>query len=259
MKLDDIYRYFISTGMSPAEAAQATAWQAISNPSGSITQLKTPEKWYSDEEIYNFYAPDFGAAISYPVQRDPQTKALLQGIDPLAAYTKEKLSEIVQAKRPITFGDISNIASNVSRDLQKPEYGSVSFASTYGISPQDYYNQLKDIVVQQQSAQREIDKQKNTHPFSQRGLPDPTLRYGLVSKPAEKVIAYKPAFDYVLKKSTEQEQKFRKAGLTGAQLDESLRKYTDKISDAVLKKIDESGITPFVEEAKKLSSVKKGK
>lgn len=257
MNLSDIYNYFLSQGLSPQEAAQAAAWQAITNPSGSITQLKVPQKWYSDDEIYNFYAPDFSAALNFPVVRDPQG-ALDVNVDPLAAYTSESLKNVLNTKGKITFGDLSNIASNASKQLRTPNYGSKLF-SDYNISTQDYYNQLKDIAVQYQTAQREIDKQKETHPFAQRGLPDPTLRYGLVNNPAQKLIAYQPAVDYLNKKSAEQEQKFRKAGLTGTQLNDSLKKYRVEISKAVQKKIDESGITPFVEEAKNLVSVKKGK
>lgn len=258
MNLNDIYNYFLSQGMSPAAAAQATAWQAITNPSGSLSQLRAPERWYSNQEIYDYYAPNYSAAINFPVQRDPQTKILAPDIDPLAAYTSESINNILNKKGKLTFGDISNIASNAAKTLRTPEYGSKLF-SDYNISTQDYYNQLKDIVNEYTSAQRQIETQSKTHPFAQRGLPNPNLRYGIKDDPTRDLVAYKPAVDYITKKRAEQEQKFRKAGLTGTQLDDSLKKYTAEITKAVQAKIDASGVTPFLDRAKQLASVKKGK
>ena len=264
MNLNDIYNYFLSQGMSPAAAAQATAWQAITNPSGSLSQLRAPERWYSNQEIYDYYAPNFSAALNFPVQRDAQGNlAFDQGgkplTDPLAAYTSENINNILKTKNKITFGDISNIASRAPKELNSPKYGGVSLATQYGISPQDYYNQLKDIVNEYNTAQKQIETQSKTHPFAQRGLPNPNLRYGLADDPTRDLVAYKPAVDYITKKRAEQEQKFRKAGLTGTQLDDSLKKYTTEISKSVQAKIDASGVTPFLDRAKQLASVKKGK
>lgn len=257
--------------MSPAEAAQATAWQAISNPTGNITQLKAPQRYYTDQEIYDFYAPNYSAALNFPITRsttvqvrDPKTNKMIntpvldQGIDPLAAYTAESIKNIINSKGKLTFGDISNIASNAGKTLKTPEYGSKLF-SDYNISTQDYYNQLKDIATEYTAAQRQIETQSTTHPFAQRGLPNPNLRYGIADDPKRGLVAYKPAVDYLNKKKTEQEQKFRKAGLTGTQLNDSLNKYTAEIAKSLQSKIDASGITPFLETAKQLASVKKGK
>lgn len=256
MNLNDIYKYFLSQGMRPTEAAQATLWQAITNPSGSITQLKAPERYYSDQEIYDYYAPNYSSALNFPVQRDPQTKALAQGIDPLAAYTSESIKNILGTKGKITFGDISNIASNASLKLKTPEYGSKLF-SDYNITTQDYYNQLKDIVNEYTTAQKQIETQSKTHPFAQRGLPNPNLKFGVRNDAAKSTVAYPGVEDYFKNKVRAQEQALRKAGATGNDLKIAIEKYTDTLTTNLEKKIEASGVSPFLLEAKNLLAVKK--
>lgn len=256
MNLNDIYKYFLSQGMSASEAAQATLWQAITNPTGNITQLKAPERWYSDQEIYDYYAPNYSSALNFPVQRDPQTKMLAPDVDPLAAYTSESIKNVLKNKGKITFGDISNIASNAAKVLKKPEYGSKLF-SDYNITTQDYYNQLKDIVNEYTTAQKQIETQSKTHPFAQRGLPNPNLRYGVRNDATKNTIAYPGIDEYFKNKVRAQEQALRKQGATGNDLKVAMDRFADTLSTNIEKKIDASGVTPFLLEAKNLISVKK--
>lgn len=256
MNLNDIYNYFLSQGMSASEAAQATLWQAITNPSGSLSQLRAPERWYSDQEIYDYYAPNYSAALNFPVRRDPQTKILAPDIDPLAAYTSESIKDVLNKKGKLTLGDISNIASNAAKTLKKPEYGSKLF-SDYNISTQDYYNQLKDIATEYTSAQRQIETQSKTHPFAQRGLPNPNLRFGVRNDAAKNTVAYPGVDEYFKNKVRAQEQALRKQGVTGNDLNIAMNKFADTLSTNIQKKIEASGVTPFLLEAKNLISVKK--
>lgn len=273
MNLQDIYNYFLSQGLTPAEAAQATAWQAISNPTGNITQLKVPQKYYTDQEIYDFYAPNYSAALNFPITRsttiqvrDPKTNKLIntpvldQGIDPLAAYTAESINNIINSKGNLTFGDISNIASNASAALRTPQYGGGSKPfSDYYIGTQDYYNQLKDLVSEYNTAKREITAQATTHPFAQRGLPNPNLRFGIKNDPTKNTVVYPGADEYFKNKVKAQEQILRKAGATGRDLQVAITQYSDTLSANMQKKLDASGLTPFLYEANKLVNVKKGK
>ena len=109
------------------------------------------------------------------------------------------------------------------------------------------------------TAKKQIDIQQETHPYAQRGLPNPNLRYSVVNDPNRNYVAYQPAVDYVAQKTKAQEQALRKAGLTGNTLVGALKQYRNELAANVQKKIDESGITPFTVEAQKMYSVKKGK
>jgi len=227
--LNEYYKNLVGSGTDPIEAAQIVSYQLIDNPSGSLTKIKLPPKWYTYDDYLSYSAPDYVQAISY------------QGDDPLAVASRDLL-----ANPNTTLTDIS-VFSRSNRD------------KLAGLDPGDYYNQLKDLYDQRESAKKGYEKQLETHEFSQYGLPDPTLRYGVKERVenGKTYVLYQPAVDYLNKKTTDYYNKLRNNGLEANTAAERTAMYNQKLSAAVENKITQAGYSPFVEAVAKLRKIKK--
>ena len=228
--LNKYYETLIAGGTDPTEAAQIAAYQLIDNPSGSITKIKLPPKWYTQNEWYAYSAPDFLAAINY------------DGEDKLAQAARDLL-----AKPNTTLRDISELS-------RKAE----TINLLRGTSSGDYYNQLKDLYDQKESARKSYEKQLETHEFSQYGLPDPTLRYGLQEKTVGRYtyIPYKPAVEYVDKKVNNYYEKLLASGMDKETAQKRVALYKQGIATSVEKKLADSGYSPFLEKVAELRKIK---
>jgi len=222
--LNKYYETLIAGGTDPTEAAQIAAYQLIDNPGGSITKIKLPPKWYTQGEWYEYSAPDFLAAINYA------------GDDEIALASRDLL-----ANPNTTLTDIS------------------AFARANRRGDMDVYQQLKDLYDQRESARKSYEKQLETHEFSQYGLPDPTLRYGLQEKTVGRYtyIPYKPAVEYVDKKVTNYYNKLRGSGMDEETAQKRVALYRQGISTSVEKKLADSGYSPFLEKVAELRKIKK--
>lgn len=227
--LNKYYQSLISSGYDPVEAAQITAYQYIDNPTGSLTKIKLPPKWYTQEDYYSYSAPDYLAAVSYT------------GNDPLAIASRDLL-----LSPDINLSKIS-------------EFTRQNYDKLKGTTSGEFYNQLKDLYDQKTAAEKAYEKQTQTHEFVQYGLPDPTVRYGVEEKVVngKKYIPYAPAVEYINKKYQDYYNKLRATGLEADRAAERTALYREKLTSAVEKKIEASGINPFVEKIAELRKIKK--
>lgn len=222
--LNKYYQTLINSGMDPIEAAQTAAYQYLDNPSGSITKIKLPPKWYTYDEWLNYSAPDYLAALNY------------EGDDNIAIGARDLL-----INPNTTLTDIS------------------TFARANRQEGQDIYGQLKDLYDQRESAKKSYQKQLETHEFAQYGLPDPTIRYGVTERVegGKTYIPYAPAVEYVNKKQKDYYTKLTGSGLDPKLAAERTALYQRKLVSAVENKITQSGLNPFVEKISELRKVKK--
>lgn len=241
LEFDDLYNEFLNSTGDPVTAAQYAAYQYIINPTGSIKQIKMPDKWYSDKEWLDYEAPDYVRAVEY------------SGDDPLSQFTSE------------VFKNTDRLQNEGLTYLQ--EQARQADLTDTGLSTQDYYNQIKDYYNQWQSAQTKIKNQKSTHTFIKYGLPDPTTRY--VVNPAEVVEGKTELFPFTVGKNKESipEVVTRKVNEINQQLqsrgmDKSLAKeyavaYGKKLFDTYQQQINASNISPFVVAAARRRQVAK--
>lgn len=231
LDLNKYYDSLINSGYDPIEAAQIVAYQYIDNPSGSITKIKLPPKWYTEDEYYSYNAPDYLAAVNY------------EGDDDIA----DKVAEFARSEN-FTLPGISKFARD-NRNL---------------FGDQDVYAQLKDLYDQKESARKSYEKQLETHEFSQYGLPDPTTRYSAmpgVRKNAEgrniTYVPYQPAVEFVDKKATNYYLNLVNNGVAKPEALKSLKIYKNSLISAVDQKIAQASISPFIDKASELRRVKK--
>ena len=65
INLGELYNYYVNKYQDKKTAAQYTAFQLLSNPSGSVAGLKEPQKWYSQDEWLSYEAPAYLAIKNY--------------------------------------------------------------------------------------------------------------------------------------------------------------------------------------------------
>jgi hypothetical protein len=231
LDLNKYYQTLVQSGYDPIDAAQITAYQYIDNPSGSITKIKLPPKWYTEQDYYEYSAPDFLAAANYV--GDDEVANKVATFVTSENFTLPGISAFVRANRSI-FGD------------------------------SDGYAQLKDLYDQKESARKSYEKQLETHEFSQYGLPDPTTRYSVmpgVRKNAQgravQYVAYQPAIEYVDKQVTNYYNNLRNSGLSETDAQKNLQRYQNALMSAVDQKISQAAISPFLDKVAELRKIKK--
>ena len=231
LDLNKYYDSLINSGYDPIEAAQIVAYQYIDNPSGSITKIKLPPKWYTEDEYYSYNAPDYLAALNYAGEDDIANK--VAEFARSENFTLPGISKFVRENRSIFAG-------------------------------QDGYAQLKDLYDQKESARKGYEKQLESHEFTQYGLPDPTTRYSAmpgVRKNAEgrniTYVPYQPAVEFVDKKAINYYNNLRNNGVAEPEAKKYLEKYKSSLISAVDQKIAQASISPFIDKASELRRVKK--
>ena len=227
LDLGQVYNQYITEFQDPVKASQYTAFQYIANPKGTIASFKKPPTWYSKDEWYAYDAPDYLAAKEYT------------GDDKLAQYTRDTI------KNATSLTDLQ-LAAKAGKDKLQDT----------GLGVNDYYDQLKDIYYQKNSAEKAYAKQKETHVFSQYGL-NPEARYGLVNSPDGNTVAYKPAVDYVNKKSNQRYADLIKRGVSAQNAKSYTEAYVKNLGSAVLAKINAAGINPFTDQVRAKLGVRK--
>jgi hypothetical protein len=231
LDLNKYYKTLISSGYDPVEAAQIVAYQYIDNPSGSITKIKLPPKWYTEEDYFSYSAPDYLAAVNY--QGDDEVANKIAEFARGENFTLPGISKFVRENRSIFGGE-------------------------------DGYAQLKDLYDQKESARKGYEKQLESHEFTQYGLPDPTVRYGAMPgyrKNAQgktvQYVAYQPAVEYIDKKITNYYNQLRASGLDEKQAQQSIPRLRDRLVAEVDKKIAQASISPFLDKVAELRKIKK--
>lgn len=227
LDLGQVYNQYITEFQDPVKASQYTAFQYIANPKGTIASFKKPPTWYSKDEWYAYDAPDYLAAKEYA------------GDDKLAQYTRDT---IINAT---SLTDLQ-LAAKAGKDKLKDS----------GLGVNDYYDQLKDIYYQKNSAEKAYAKQKETHVFSQYGL-NPEARYGLTNSQDGNTVAYKPAVDYINKKATARYADLIKRGVSAQNAKSYTEAYVKNLGSAVLAKINAAGINPFTDQVRAKLGVRK--
>jgi len=268
INLGELYNYYVNKYQDKKTAAQYTAFQLLSNPSGSVAGLKEPQKWYSQDEWLQYEAPGYIGAVSYT------------GNDGLNQFISKAL------KKSRTLPELqTEIRKANSPSVWKtdPTYSGVKdFTLTdYNIDTSGLYNQAKDLWTQKESADKKYKSQAGTHPFSQYGLPDPNLRFTVYDKPynaskaaqapgssfagrertaqydPNKFVPYKPAVDYINKATQSFGDSLLKKGISKATATQYAAQYKAALQSAVQKKLDESELSPFVQKVFELRKLRK--
>ena len=261
INLGELYNYYVNKYQDKKTAAQYTAFQLLSNPSGSVAGLKEPQKWYSQDDWYNYEAPAFVAIKNY------------SGTDPLNQYLSRAI------KKSNNLAELQTELRKVSnKDYWGKEYKDIpeiKLGITYDINTNDLVNQATSLWSQKESADKKYKSQMSTHPFSQYGLPDPTLRYTVYTKPTDptagssfagrgtvkfdptKYVQYKPAVDYINKATASFADSLYKKGLSRTDAIKYGAQYKTALEAAVQKKLDESELSPFVQKVLELRKIRK--
>lgn len=255
--LNKLYNYYLNKYGDKKTAAQYTAFQYLSNPTGSVAGLKEPEKYYTLDEYYNYNAPSYSSLINFT--GDTNT------LDALTKYTANALKPY--KGKTLQLADLSRIAQGAQNAgaLDDTNYNT-----------QDYYNQLKDIYTEKTAAEKAFEKQKNTHPYAQFGLGDPNLRYTVYTKPTDptagssfagrdtankfdpsKYVQYKPAVDYVAKSMQSFGDTLLKKGIKVDKIRIYQEQFRTALEKAVQSKLDSSNLSPFVDQVKALRPIRK--
>ena len=261
INLGELYNYYVNKYQDKKTAAQYTAFQLLSNPSGSVAGLKEPQKWYSQDEWLNYEAPAYIEIVNY------------KGNDPLNKY----ISVAVKKSRSLPELQTELRKANSSGIwLKDPAYAGIPKFTLldYNVDTNSLYTQVKDVWAQKESADKKYKSQIGTHPFSQYGLTDPNLRFTVYAdsnanlkqyppgqKPnltdPKKYVPYKPAIDYIAKATQSFGDKIYKAGIRGDQYAKYVSQYKGALQDAVQKKLDESELSPFVQKVMELRKIRK--
>lgn len=265
INLGELYNYYLNKYQDKKTAAQYTAFQYLSNPSGSVAGLKEPQKWYSQDEWYEYEAPAFLAIKNY------------SGDDPLNQYVSKAINESKNlAELQTKLRKVSNkdYWDKGYENIQKIELG-----KTYDINTNDLINQATTLWSQKESADKKYKTQIGTHPFSQFGLPDPNLRFTVYTDPnattkkfppgqkptykktqyqdTSKYVPYKPALDYINKSTQTFGDTLAKKGLSKADVAKYTVQYKTALQAAVQKQLDDSELSPFVQKVLELRKIRK--
>lgn len=267
--LNKLYNYYLNKYGDKRTAAQYTAFQYLSNPSGSVAGLKEPQKYYSQDEWLSYEAPAYLAIKNY------------NGTDPTNLYVSaainksNNLAELQTELRRV--GD--TLTTSKTSWLYDPAYSKVPKDFRLGknsdITTNDLINQVGTFWSQKESAEKKYKNQQDTHPYAQFGLGDPNLRYtvfnvsdALVSPgtkqmpvakyPTNKYVQYKPGVDYITKATSAFGNNISaKYGISGKQLATYSKQFQDALSKAVQAKLDASPLSPFVDQVKALRPIRK--
>jgi len=264
--LNKLYNYYLTKYGDKKTAAQYTAFQYLSNPTGSVAGLKEPQKYYSQDEWLSYEAPAYNQAINY-TGNDSLNKWISVAFKK-AKSLPELQTEIRKANSPDIWSKDTAYAGIPKFDL-----------NSYNLDTSSLYTQVKDIFAQKESADKKYKNQQDTHPYAQFGLGDPNLRYTVYTNPNDttkkyppgqkpvfqttkfndtsKYVQYKPAVDYIAKSTQAFGDKIYKAGIRGDQYSKYVGQYKGALQDAIQKKLDANNLSPFLDQVKALRPIRK--
>lgn len=201
---NDVYKGYVTQYKDPFKAAEYTVF-------GRLTGSKKVPTTYSQEQWYEYEAPDYWRAVSYT------------GDDALAKYTRDALKGAKSFDQLISIAKGANSGTN---KLLSAEYGVV-----------DYYSDLKELWKQRTSAEKKASSSSSKW-WTQYGLPDPSLRFEANSTDETKL--FSPAEDYIEKQTKAYEAK---KGTAAA------KDFNKALRTAIYKKLNDAGVTPFLVQA----------
>lgn len=253
--MNELYKFYLGRGYDKKTAAQYVAYQYLASPTGSVSTLKEPEKYYTQDQYYELNAPSYSSVVNF--------KGDINELDDLQKYTIESLRPY--KGKSLTLNDISKIAR-----------GAIKAGATNeeDVDTQDYYNQLKDLYDEKTAAEKSFKVQKDTHPYAQFGLGDPNLRYtvfnvsdNLVSPGPKqmpvakyspsKYVQYKPYTDFITKSTQDFGASLASKGIAEKQIGTYTAQFKTAVSNALQKRLDDGKLTPFLDQVKGLRSVRK--
>jgi len=145
-----------------------------------------------------------------------------------------------------TFDDIRPIAVQLSN---------VGAEAGTGLTYSDYYNEVKSIYEQKESAKKKYKNQQSTHIYAQYGLPDPTIVYGVMDSEDGKVKAYPGMAKWVTDRANQYEASLIKQGVSAQEAERAGLVYYETLKSSVDAKLAQSGNTPFVAAVAKRASI----
>jgi hypothetical protein len=249
---DGIYNDYVNqytTGLVETDTDYAAKVVAAQRKAGELAAYgrltgskKDPQKWYSMNEYINLKAPTYRAVRTY------------KGSDAGLKYLKKALKDLEKDK---TRGLDLTAVTEITAGLQQNGY-----------QYQEAYDIANGIYEEFQGARQSYKKQGSSHPYKQYGLPDPTAIYGVTNTTTEtyvidnsgkavkrkvKVIAYPGASKWIDDKAVAYQQKLVKSGVSATEATNRAAEYKVALTNSVNTKIQNSGITPFVDAAAKRS------
>ena len=253
--MNELYKFYLGRGYDKKTAAQYVAYQYLASPTGSVSTLKEPEKYYSQSQWYDYEAPGYLGAINY--QNNPTGD---KTVNTLNNFIRDQL------KAAKDLGDLQ------SRFRVKSP-GGVNI-QPLGLTTQDLINQVSSLYNEKTSAEKKYKTQQDTHPYAQFGLGDPNLRYTVfnITAPSssslprpkqqqlytsDKYVQYKPAVDYVAKSMQSFGDTLLKKGIKVDKIRIYQEQFRTALEKAVQSKLDSSNLSPFVDQVKALRPIRK--
>jgi hypothetical protein len=220
---NNIYKSYLDQYKDPFKAVEYTVF-------GRLTGSKKIPTTYTQDQWYEYEAPDYWKAIKSPVNPD----------DPL----RETTIKIKNAKSPSDVFAIANSAPSSAIGVGKlfREYA-------------DYRDYLMGLYTQKVQAEKKASSTSSNW-WKQYGLPDPSKRFDSLktyaeavksgSKPAKPTNIYSPAFDYLTTETTKYKAQLEKKGIKGADLAARVADFSVGLAGALDKKMTSAGFTPFL-------------
>jgi hypothetical protein len=211
---NDIYKNYLTETKDPYKAAEYTVY-------GRLTGSKKVPKAYTRDEWLVTSAPTYKSLTEY------------SGNDAASKYLKTQVVPLAKAGK-FDLGAVRTIVST----LQKPD-GKNYTGPSFGY--QEAYDLVKGIYDEVAKAEKSYALQPGSNWWKQYGLPDPSLRFdGTTSKDTG-------AEQYIANKTAEYSKKLGNDPKKG----ERVTDFNNALRKALYKKLNDSGVTPFLIAAQK--------
>lgn len=210
-----LYNDYKTQYKDPFKAAEYTVF-------GRLTGSKKVPTTYTQDEWYQYEAPDYWAVISKPAASD----------DPLAETTKK----IKTAKSPSDVFAIANSAPTSAIGVGKlfREFS-------------DYRDYLMGLYNQKVQAEKKATS-TSANWWKQYGLPDPSKRFASLEQYAKTGTGdvFSEGKKYIVNQSGAYKKKLIASGVSEADATARAKDYAIGLGRAIDKKIADAGLTPFL-------------
>lgn len=229
--LDDVYNEYVIE-FSNQEDARSYGSNGSYVPDYDKADLKAKEltflsyytgkkqdvnDWFTQDEWYQYEAPTWNQ-ISTASDTD----------DALTVFTRDSLKNL---GNNFTLNSIDKIVNDAGASkLLDSEEARTSYRQT-----------LKDIYYEKKNAEQKYSRQ-----WSKYGLPDPSLRYGLVADPANKVVVYDKGIQYVDNASAQFYTNLQKKGISKERAAVLAEEFNKQLTTQLDAKLRASQVTPFI-------------
>ena len=218
---DDVYKNYLTQTKStefpngnPFKAAEYTVF-------GRLTGSKKIPTTYTQEEWYQYEAPDYWRATQY------------KGDDLLASYTRDSLAKAKSFDELIGVARGANSGTNY---LLTADYGVV-----------DYYADLKELWKQRTSAEKKASSSSSKW-WTQYGLPDPNQKFDSLENYAKTGSGnvFSAGKKYIIDATAKYKANLIKKGVSETDATARAKDYAVGIGRAIDKKLDDAGVSPFL-------------